>query len=237
MSRYAPRVPMRRPSPLTVVAMAILVLAPIAGCGGDNPERAIADAGSSTDELRAERLLLPDPAVATTTTTAPPTTTTSTTAPPPPPAPPTTTATTAPPPPVVAQAAVPAPPAPPAPNGGDEGRALQLINQERASAGLPALQMSGGARTVARAWSAQMASSGMAHNPDLSGDLARAGVTGWMTIGENVGYGGSVDGIHAMFMGSSGHRANILKAAYSQVGIGVVRSGGTVWVTLDFVGY
>ena len=146
MLRYAPRVPMRRPSPLTVVAMAILVLAPIAGCGGDNPERAIADAGSSTDELRAERLLLPDPAVATTTTTAPPTTTTSTTAPPPPPAPPTTTATTSPPPPVVAQAAVPAPPAPPAPNGGDEGRALQLINQERAGAGLSALQMSGGAR-------------------------------------------------------------------------------------------
>ena len=114
-----------------------------------------ADVGPSMDELRAERLLLPDPAVATTTTTAPPPTTTSTTAPPPPPAPPTTTATTAPPPPVVAQAAVPAPPPPPAPNGGDEGRALQLINQERAGrrAGGPADERRGsiGGEGVVRA--------------------------------------------------------------------------------------
>ncbi|MEQ1787014.1 MAG: CAP domain-containing protein, partial [Acidimicrobiales bacterium] len=110
-------------------------------------------------------------------------------------------------------------------------------NQDRAAAGLAPLQMSGGARSVARAWSGYMAGNGMAHNPDLSGDLARAGVSGWSTIGENVGYGSSVDHVHGMFMGSGGHRANILKAAYSQVGIGVVRSGGTVWVTLDFVGY
>lgn len=81
-----------------------------------------------------------------------------------------------------------------------------------------------------------MAGTGLAHNPDLGGDLARAGVTSWSTIGENVGYGGSVDQIHGMFMGSAGHRANILKGAYSHVGIGVVRSGGTVWITLDFVG-
>jgi uncharacterized protein YkwD len=40
-----------------------------------------------------------------------------------------------------------------------------------------------------------------------------------------------------MLMQSSGHRANILAAGYSQVGIGVVRSGGTVWVTMDFVGF
>jgi len=82
-----------------------------------------------------------------------------------------------------------------------------------------------------------MAGHGLAHNPDLSGDLARAGITGWTSIGENVGYGSSVDQVHQSFMGSSGHRANILKASYSHVGIGVVASGGTAWVTLDFVGY
>ena len=82
-----------------------------------------------------------------------------------------------------------------------------------------------------------MAGSGLAHNPDLSSDLARAGVTGWRAIGENVGYSSSVDQVHELFMESAGHRANILKPDYSQIGIGVVRSGSTVWVTLDFVGY
>jgi uncharacterized protein YkwD len=160
------------------------------------------------------------------TTTIPPTTTT--TAPPPPPPPPPPAPTPAPPP--------PPPPAPPS-NAGEEARALALINGERANAGLPPLQISSGARSVARAWSGHMAGSGLAHNPDLSGDLARAGVTGWRTIGENVGYSSSVDRVHQLFMESSGHRANILKAGYTQVGIGVVHGGGKVWVTLDFVGY
>ena len=82
-----------------------------------------------------------------------------------------------------------------------------------------------------------MSVSELAHNPDVGGALRRAGVTGWTSWAENVGYGGSVEQVHTLFMGSSGHRANILKPAYSQVGIGVVRSGGRVWVTIDFVGY
>jgi uncharacterized protein YkwD len=82
-----------------------------------------------------------------------------------------------------------------------------------------------------------MAGSGLAHNPDLGGDLQRAGITGWRSYGENVGYGSDVDQVHARFMGSAGHRANILNPTYSQVGIGVVRSGGTVWVTIDLVGF
>jgi uncharacterized protein YkwD len=111
------------------------------------------------------------------------------------------------------------------------------VNQERAESGLAPLALSTGARSVAREWSAHMAANGMGHNPDLAGDLRRAGVTGWRTIGENVGYGGSVDHLHGMFMGSAGHRDNILKAAYTHVGIGVVRQGGTVWITMAFVGF
>ena len=82
-----------------------------------------------------------------------------------------------------------------------------------------------------------MAARGLGHNPELSADLARAGVTGWKSIGENVGRAMSVDEAFRMFMGSGGHRANILKGSYSVIGIGVVKSGGQVWVTLDFVGY
>jgi len=82
-----------------------------------------------------------------------------------------------------------------------------------------------------------MAGHGLSHNPNLSADLGRAGVTGWRAIGENVGYNGSVDRAHAAFMASQGHRDNILNAGYSHVGIGVVRSGSTVWITMNFVGY
>ncbi len=120
---------------------------------------------------------------------------------------------------------------------GDEGRALELVNRERANAGLGPLQLSDGARSVARTWSAFMASQGLDHNPDLSGDLARAGITTWRNIGENVGYGNDVGQIHAAFMASRSHRANILKAAYSHVGIGTARSNGVLWITMDFVGY
>jgi uncharacterized protein YkwD len=78
-----------------------------------------------------------------------------------------------------------------------------------------------------------MAATSLAHNPDLGQDMTDAGVS-WTTCGENVGQAASVDRVHALFMASGGHRANILSSAFTQVGIGVVSSGGTVWVTMDF---
>jgi hypothetical protein len=54
-------------------------------------------------------------------------------------------------------------------------------------------------------------------------------------IGENVGMGGSVDEIQVAFMNSAHHRENILDAGFNQVGIGVIVSGGTVFVTEDFL--
>ena len=41
-------------------------------------------------------------------------------------------------------------------------------------------------------------------------------------VAENVGVGYSVQALHDAFMGSTGHRANILNASYNRVGIGVV---------------
>lgn len=229
-------------TPLSLAALAALtVVAPLAGCSGPGAAEAgtVAAADVFAGDEGMPNRVVPTTARSTTTTTPPTTTTTTTTAPPP------TTVVTAPPPPAPAPARVaatappsPAAPSPPsAPSSNDEARVLQLINGERAKAGVGALQVSGGARSVAQEWSGHMAGHGLAHNPDLSGDLARAGVTGWTSIGENVGYGSSVDQVHQAFMGSGGHRANIVKASFSHVGIGVVQSGGTVWVTLDFVGY
>ena len=211
---------------VVLAAAALLLAGPLSGCTETS-------SASPTPEVETpdERVWL-DELPTTTTTTVPPTTTT-TAAPPPP-------TTTAPPPPPTPPAPAPAPPPPPPPppaaDGSDESRALQLVNNERANAGVAPLQLSVGARSVARSWSGHMAGSGLAHNPDLAGDLQRAGVSGWSTCGENVGYGASVDRVHALFMGSDGHRANILSSAFSQVGIGVVHYGGNTWVTMDFVG-
>jgi uncharacterized protein YkwD len=216
----------------SLLATAVAALVALPACGtSDAKETAPPRAADAVDEGTPERIMaVTTTTVAPTTTAAPPPSTT-VTAPPPPPT------TAPPPPPAPPPTAAPAPPPPPPSNGGDEARALQLVNSERAKAGVAPLQLSTGARSVARAWSGYMAGHGMSHNPDLSGDLARAGVTGWSTIGENVGYGGSVDYVHSLFMGSGGHRANILKASYTHVGIGVVRSGSKVWITMDFVGY
>jgi uncharacterized protein YkwD len=42
--------------------------------------------------------------------------------------------------------------------------------------------------------------------------------------------------LHLAFMDSAPHRRNILYRAYKYVGIGVVRSGGRMWVTVLFMG-
>lgn len=61
-------------------------------------------------------------------------------------------------------------------------------------------------------------------------------ITGWQTIGENVGYGYGVLPLHAAFMDSKGHRKNILHAGYRHVGVGVKKKDGKTWVTVIFEG-
>lgn len=56
------------------------------------------------------------------------------------------------------------------------------------------------------------------------------------TWGENVGMSGSVARVQKLFMRSAPHRGNILRNAYSHVGIGVVRAGGRIWATVMFYG-
>lgn len=58
----------------------------------------------------------------------------------------------------------------------------------------------------------------------------------WSVGGENVGVGASMKSLHLAFMDSAPHRRNILYRAYKYVGIGVVKSGGRMWVTVLFMG-
>jgi len=121
-------------------------------------------------------------------------------------------------------------PAAAAVDGNAEAQFVAKVNAERAAVGLPSLSVAGDLVDVARRHSARMAAgNNLHHNPNLGSE-----VSGWQKVGENVGRGPSVDAIHTAFMNSSSHRANIVGADWTQIGIGVEVSGGVVWVTQVF---
>jgi uncharacterized protein YkwD len=59
-------------------------------------------------------------------------------------------------------------------------------------------------------------------------------VTRWRLLGENIGYGSTVRSLHRAFMASAPHRANIRRAEFRNVGVGVRRRSGHLWVTVIF---
>lgn len=111
-----------------------------------------------------------------------------------------------------------------------ESAFVSAANRERAAAGLSPLAVADDLVAVARRHSATMADGhDLHHNPSLTSDVAS-----WQRVGENVGRGPGTDAIHAAFMASPTHRANILEAGWTEVGIGVEAREGRIWVTQVF---
>jgi len=109
-----------------------------------------------------------------------------------------------------------------------------LTNTLRASKGLSTLAVSGEVVSVARRWAAHMAAAGaISHNQNLPNEVPLA----WTKLGENVGVGGTVDAIQNAFINSPTHYKNLVDPAWNYVGIGVVDSGGRIWVTVNFMQY
>ena len=119
----------------------------------------------------------------------------------------------------------------PAAASSDEDYYVNKINQIRVSRGLGTLVVDGQLTAVARSWSQHMAGDGtLEHNPNLAGQ-----VSGWRTLGENVGTGPSDDSIEAAFENSPHHFENMVDPSFTEIGVGVVQdSSGTYWVTEDF---
>jgi hypothetical protein len=106
------------------------------------------------------------------------------------------------------------------------------INVLRVSKGLVPLTIDAHLTDIARTRSAKMASDGaISHNPNLA---AQVGGNGWRTLGENVGVGQTVDWLESAFEASPHHYENLVEPDYRWVGIGIVESGGQIWVTEDF---
>lgn len=135
--------------------------------------------------------------------------------------------------PAPAPAPAPAPePAPtPQPTGLTEAeRALiDLVNGERAKAGLPALQVDLRLVVTARAKSQDMITYDyFGHESARLGspfDQMKAAGIAYRSAGENLAGNGTVAGAHQSLMNSPGHRANILSATFTKIGIGVVKGG------------
>ncbi|MDQ1484840.1 MAG: hypothetical protein QOJ62_533 [Actinomycetota bacterium] len=111
------------------------------------------------------------------------------------------------------------------------GSLVSATNAARAASGLGALTVSADLTAAASRQAATMARTRvLQHTPGLS-----QAVCCWASLGENVGFAGSSAKVHSAFMASPPHRANILGAAYTQIGIGVaVDSTGLVWVSEIF---
>jgi uncharacterized protein YkwD len=116
------------------------------------------------------------------------------------------------------------------------GSLVSATNASRSAAGLAALQANSQLNGIAQAWANKLAATQvLAHNPNLSTQI-----TGWSTIGENVGMGADVPTLEQAFMASPGHKANILSSAFTQVGVGSASSVDptctctVLWVVVDF---
>jgi uncharacterized protein YkwD len=105
------------------------------------------------------------------------------------------------------------------------------INGLRASRGLPALRVHPNLVDKARKWGATMAGARSIWHSRLS-----AGVTArWQKLGENVGRGPSEPSLHAAFVASPTHFANLVDPAFASIGVGVVAADGTLFVSQVFM--
>ena len=138
-------------------------------------------------------------------------------------------------------AATPVPTAAVTPQPGIASEAATLfayINEERTAAGLPALAYDAGLAAGALAHSRDMAQNGFfSHTSPTRGSFsARLSAAGLHTRGaaENIARYGSMEKAHAALMVSEGHRANILSAGFTHVGLGIVRTGNAYYITQWF---
>jgi uncharacterized protein YkwD len=129
---------------------------------------------------------------------------------------------------------------PPSGNASYEAQVVTLVNQQRATAGCPALTVDSRLTTAARGHSQDMATRNyFDHNtPD--------GVTPWTRINnagykfsqaaENIAEGQSTPAsVMDAWMNSEGHRANILNCGLRNIGVGLAYNGShTPYWTQDF---
>ena len=114
---------------------------------------------------------------------------------------------------------------------------LQLVNQERAKAGLSAYTTNSSLTSAANLRAKEIAQSFSHTRPNgtsFSTALQQYNIS-YRTAGENIAYGQKTpQEVVTGWMNSTGHRANILNSNFNKIGIGVYQSNGTYYWTQEF---
>lgn len=111
-----------------------------------------------------------------------------------------------------------------------EAEVIRLVNEIRVQNGLSALKTNWELSRVARYKSQDMVDKHyFSHTSPTYGtpfEMIRAFGLSYRAAGENIAYGQSTpQAVVTAWMNSSGHRANILNSAYTQIGVGYVANG------------
>lgn len=120
-----------------------------------------------------------------------------------------------------------------------EEQVVALVNEQRAANGLQPLTLSTALSNAARAKSQDMHDNHyFAHESPTYGspfDMLTSFGISYRSAGENIAMGyATPEAVMNAWMNSSGHRANILNASYTQIGVGYV-ADGNYW-TQEFTG-
>jgi len=123
-----------------------------------------------------------------------------------------------------------------------EKEVVTLVNQERAKVGLAPLKDNWELSRVARYKSEDMANKYyFSHTSPTYGspfDMIKNFGIKYMAAGENIAMGQQTSAsVMTAWMNSSGHKANILNANFTEIGVGVARNkSGTIYWTQQFIG-
>jgi len=113
-----------------------------------------------------------------------------------------------------------------------ESQFVSLVNNLRASVGLPALAHVGALQSYARSWSQHMAETATFEHSNLY-DIPGP----WQSVAENIAASTSVQSAFNALVASSGHYANMVNPTFTEIGSGVwTDAGGKLWVTHVFRG-
>lgn len=120
-----------------------------------------------------------------------------------------------------------------------EEQVAALVNEVRAENGLGALKLNSDLSDVARAKSQDMHDNNyFAHESPTYGspfEMMTAFGISYRTAGENIAMGyRTPQAVMDAWMNSPGHRANILNASFTQIGVGYVSDGN--YCTQEFIG-
>jgi uncharacterized YkwD family protein len=130
----------------------------------------------------------------------------------------------------------------PAPSDGNfsalQTEMLGYMNADRAANGLAPLTLTKTLSDGAYLKSKDMAVNNyFSHTSPTYGspfDMMKSLGISYSAAGENIALNSSIKGAHDAFMNSSGHRANILKVGFSNLGLGIYQKDNRLYVTQWF---